>query len=381
MFNVRLVSHYYLICSDKVSFFLKKTLTIFTFVAKALIFTMKILVTGGVGFIGSHTVIELFNAGFEPIIIDTLENSNLNVLSGLERIAGKKFTFYHGDCRDKTLLREIFGVHTPEAVIHFAAYKAVGESVEQPLKYYDNNVNALLSVLDVMLDFQCNTIVFSSSCTVYGQPQENPVCEGAVVGNANSPYGYSKVICERILNDLANTDTNISSVLLRYFNPVGAHPSALIGELPNGVPNNLIPYITQTGAGIRQRLTIHGNDYNTKDGTCIRDFIHVVDLAKAHVKALEWKLNAKVKTEVFNLGQGIGNSVLEVVQAFEKVTGLNLPYVIGPRRAGDVEQIWADVTKANEVLQWKTERTIEDALRDAWKWQTALVQREGTSKS
>lgn len=342
---------------------------------------MKILVTGGMGFIGSHTVIELFNAGFEPIIIDTLENSNLKVLSGLERISGKKFTFYHGDCRDKVVLNEIFDKHRPEAVIHFAAYKAVGESVEQPMRYYDNNINALLAVLEAMSAFQCNKLIFSSSCTVYGQPDQNPVSEQATVGNANSPYGYSKVICERILSDLAHTQTNISSVLLRYFNPVGAHPSAFIGELPNGIPNNLIPYITQTGAGIRESLTIHGNDYNTFDGTCIRDFIHVVDLATAHVKALEWALKENKKIEVFNLGQGKGNSVLEVVHAFEKVSGVKLPYSIGPRRAGDVEQIWADVSKANALLKWKTEKNIEDALRDAWKWQNALAHSTEMTKS
>lgn len=337
---------------------------------------MKILVTGGMGFIGSHTVIELFNAGFEPIIIDTLENSNADVLVGLERIAGKRFPFYKGDCRDSQLLREIFAEHKPNAVIHFAAYKAVGESVEQPLKYYHNNINALLTVLEVMAEFDCRHIVFSSSCTVYGQPSMNPVSEAALTGAASSPYGYSKVVCERILQDYVQANENISAVLLRYFNPVGAHPSAEIGELPNGVPNNLIPYITQTGAGIRKQLTIHGNDYNTPDGTCIRDFIHVVDLAIAHVRALEWMLKNKVHTEIFNLGQGQGNSVLEMVKTFEAVTGETLPYIIGPRRAGDVEQIWADVSKATTMLGWKTERTIEDALKDAWKWQLRLSEKQ-----
>lgn len=336
---------------------------------------MEILVTGGTGFIGSHTVIELYNAGFTPVILDSLENSNRDVLEGIREIAGAMPSFYQGDCRDRSLLGNIFGNHRIKAVIHFAAYKAVGESVEKPLRYYDNNVLSLISVLDIMQEFGCEAIVFSSSCTVYGQPQVNPVNESAADYLAASPYGYSKVVCERILRDLSTSGASVRSVLLRYFNPVGAHPSSKIGELPNGVPNNLVPYITQTGAGIRPKLIIHGNDYDTPDGTCIRDFIHVVDLAKAHVQALRWMTKNPVKLEVFNLGQGKGNSVMEVVKAFEEVSGKKLPFETGPRRAGDVEQIWADVAKATHVLNWKTELSIYDALRDAWNWQQVLNER------
>jgi UDP-glucose 4-epimerase len=336
---------------------------------------MKILVTGGAGFIGSHTVLELANAGFEPILVDNFANSDRNVLTNLRIIAGRDFTFYEGDCNSVAFLNQIFTEHPDiEGVIHFAADKAVGESVQHPLKYYRNNVGSLVSLLDVMLEKGVKNLVFSSSCTVYGQPEILPVTEETPIVKAESPYGNTKQICEEVLVDTVKSGVNLKAIALRYFNPIGAHPSALIGELPLGVPNNLIPYVTQTAAGIRPLLRVFGNDYNTPDGTCIRDFIHVVDLAKAHVAAL--KLLAKTTEnnhfDKFNIGTGNGNSVKEVVDTFIAVTGENLPYEFAPRRSGDVEQIYANVDKATHVLGWKAEIGLAQSLADAWRWQQQL---------
>lgn len=332
---------------------------------------MKILVTGGTGFIGSHTVVELTNAGFEPVILDNLSNSNRAVLDGIRHILGKVPKFYEVDCRNEIALAEVFQNERPDAIIHFAAFKAVGESVEKPLEYYDNNVGAMITLLKVMRKFNVKNFVFSSSCTVYGQPDHLPVTELSPDANAASPYGYTKVMCEQIIRDSSKV-CGLNTAILRYFNPIGAHASGHIGELPNGVPNNLVPFITQTAIGKREKLTVFGDDYNTSDGTCIRDFIHVVDLAKAHVAALNWLVKNDNQLEIFNLGQGKGNTVLEVVKAFVKVSGQNLNYEIGPRRAGDVEQIWADVQKSEKMLQWKTQLTIEDGLKDAWNWELKL---------
>jgi UDP-glucose 4-epimerase len=332
----------------------------------------KIIVTGGAGYIGSHTVVELVQAGYTPVIVDDFSNSNQRVLQNIRQIVGIEISCHAVNCADKEAMRAIFQLEQPAGIIHFAAYKAVGESVEQPLRYYRNNLDSTLVLLELMEEFNVKHFVFSSSCTVYGEPDQNPVTEEAEQKEATSPYGYSKQVCERIVRDYIAVHPSHSACLLRYFNPTGAHPSGLIGELPNGVPNNLVPYITQTAAGIREKLTIHGNDYNTPDGTCIRDFIHVVDLAKAHVSALQWCMSKVGACEAFNLGQGRGNSVLEAVHTFVKVSGVDLTYVIGPRRTGDVEQVWANADKAARELNWKTELSLEDALRDAWKWQMQL---------
>jgi len=332
----------------------------------------KVLVTGGAGYIGSHTVIELLNHGFIPVIVDDFSNSDKRVLKGLEEILGFTPPVYRCDCTNKTELKKVFEAEMPDAVIHFAAFKAVGESTVQPIRYYRNNIDSLLCVLEIMQEFSVNELVFSSSCTVYGQPETLPVREVCEQKPATSPYGYTKQVCERILLDATSANPTLRCALLRYFNPIGAHPSGLIGELPYGVPNNLVPYITQTAAGIREKLIIHGNDYNTPDGTCVRDYIHVCDLANAHVKALEW-LDKKVSAcEAFNLGQGTGNSVKEVIDTFVRVNQTSVKVEIGPRRAGDVEQVWADASKALENLHWKTERSLADALKDAWKWQKQL---------
>ena len=332
----------------------------------------KVLVTGGAGYIGSHTVIELLNHGFIPVIVDDFSNSDKRVLRGLEEILGFAPSLYRCDCTDKAALKRVFETEMPDAVIHFAAFKAVGESTEQPVRYYRNNIDSLLCVLELMQEFNVSELVFSSSCTVYGQPDTLPVHEECEQKPATSPYGYSKQVCERILTDTTAANPTLRCALLRYFNPIGAHPSGLIGELPYGVPNNLVPYITQTAAGIREKLIIHGNDYATPDGSCIRDYIHVCDLANAHVKALEW-LDTKVSAcEAFNLGQGKGNSVKEVVDTFVRVNATPVKVEIGPRRAGDVEQVWADASKASSLLQWKTERTLAESLKDAWKWQKQL---------
>jgi UDP-glucose 4-epimerase len=335
----------------------------------------KIIVTGGAGFIGSHTVVELLKAGFEPIIVDNFINSHHSVIQGLQKITGRITKHYEVDCNDKEAFSKVFEIEKKiSGVIHFAAYKAVGESVQNPLKYYYNNLNSLIVLLEVMQKYKTKNLVFSSSCTVYGQPDKLPVNEETPVLKANSPYGNTKQICEEILQDATISGIPVRTISLRYFNPVGAHPTAHIGELPIGTPNNLVPYITQTAAGLRSKLTVFGGDYNTKDGTCVRDFIHVVDLANAHVKAFELlaKQNADSYYEVFNVGTGAGNTVLEVIGAFEKVSGQKLNYAIGPRRDGDVEQIYAEVKKAEEILKWKAELSLEDSLRDAWRWQKTL---------
>lgn len=335
---------------------------------------MKIVVTGGLGFIGSHTVVELQNEGFDVIAIDNLSNSSLEVLDGIERITGKKPVFENIDLREKAAVQDFFKKNNDVAgVIHFAASKAVGESVENPLLYYENNINALVYVLQEITKLPQANFIFSSSCTVYGQAEKMPIKEDASVQPAMSPYGNTKQIGEEIIYDVAKV-TNLNSVLLRYFNPIGAHPSAEIGELPLGVPQNLVPFITQTALGLRTELAVFGNDYPTPDGTCIRDYIHVVDLAQAHVIALQRLLNKgnKENVEIFNLGTGTGSSVLEVITAFEKVSGQKLPYRIVPRRSGDVITAFANTDKANNVLGWKAKLTMEDALESAWKWEQKI---------
>lgn len=332
---------------------------------------MKVVVTGGLGFIGSHTVTELQNEGFEVVIVDDLSNSSIEVLEGIEAITGRSPEFEQLDLRDKNAVQDFFTRHNDvTGVIHFAASKAVGESVENPLLYYENNINALVYLLQQLQQKPEAHFIFSSSCTVYGQAEKMPITENAPIQVAMSPYGNTKQIGEEIVHDVAKV-SDISAILLRYFNPVGAHESANIGELPIGVPQNLIPFITQTAIGLREKLSVFGNDYPTPDGTCIRDYIHVVDLAKAHVTALK-RLIAKKnadKVEVFNLGTGKGNSVLEVIHAFEKVSGEKLNYEIVGRRDGDITQAYADTTKANNILGWKAGLTLEDALTSAWKWE------------
>jgi UDP-glucose 4-epimerase len=326
-----------------------------------------ILVTGGLGFIGSHTVVCLQQAGFNPVILDNLSNSDLSILQGIEKITGVSPAFFKGDVNDNTAIETIFSEFKIEAVIHFAALKAVGESVEKPLEYYHNNVSGIITLLEAMKKFEVAKIVFSSSCTVYGQPLVIPVTENESIKPANSPYGATKQMCETILRDNDWCQTQC----LRYFNPVGAHPSGFIGELPLGVPNNLVPYITQTAAGMRGELTVNGNDYPTPDGTCIRDYIHVMDLAEAHIAALNRMLNNATSDyfEVFNIGTGIGYSVLDVIRSFEKVNQLSISYKIGPRRAGDVTEVWADCSHVNRVLGWKALYSLDEMMKDAWRWQ------------
>ena len=332
----------------------------------------NIIVTGGAGYIGSHTVVELVKQGYQPIIIDNFSNSERSVLEGLEELTGKPLICHEGDCNDEKFMRSVFNQHKPSGAIHFAAFKAVGESVEKPLAYYENNIGSLLVLLKLIKEFSVENLVFSSSCTVYGQPDQLPVTETSPIKDAESPYGYTKQVSERIIKDSVVANPLLSAIALRYFNPIGAHPSGLIGELPIGVPNNLIPFVTQTAAGLRERLMIYGDDYNTADGTCIRDYIHVVDLAKAHVKALDFLDNKSNLYEAINIGTGTGSSVMEVVKAFEQVADQPLNYEIGPRRAGDVEQVFAAVDYASETLNWKAELNLEDALRDAWNWQINL---------
>lgn len=334
----------------------------------------KILVTGGAGFIGSHTVVELQKAGYEPIIVDNLYNSSVNVIDNIAKITGVKPAFEKIDCCDLSALECVFNKYEGiEAIIHFAAYKAVGESTEKPREYYRNNLVSLLNLLDLMPKYGVRGIVFSSSCTVYGQPKQVPVNENSPILPANCPYGNTKQICEEIIRDTVAAGVPIKSILLRYFNPIGAHPSSLIGELPIGVPLNLVPYITQTAIGIREQLNVFGDDYNTRDGSCIRDYIDVVDLAKAHVLAITRILEKDAdKVEVFNLGTGNGVSVLELVHSFENATGVKLNYKIAPRRAGDVEQVYADCAKANVILGWKAEVPLEETLLNAWNWQKKL---------
>lgn len=332
---------------------------------------MKILVTGGLGFIGSHTVVELQNEGFEVVVIDDLSNSSVNVLEGIAAITGKRPDFEQIDLREKAAVKQFFKKYSGiRGVIHFAASKAVGESVQDPLHYYENNISPLVYLLQELQQRPEAHFIFSSSCTVYGQAEKMPLTEDAPVQLPMSPYGNTKQIGEEIIKDVAKV-SGINAVLLRYFNPVGAHPSANIGELPLGVPLNLVPFITQTAAGVRGRLSVYGSDYDTPDGTCIRDYIHVVDLAKAHVMALQRLMDKKntEKVEVFNLGTGAGNSVLEVIKAFESVTGQKLNYQIVDRRPGDVTQAYADTKKANEVLGWKAGLSLQEALASAWKWE------------
>lgn len=338
----------------------------------------KILITGGAGYIGSHTAVELLKAGIEPIILDDLSNSNAEVLERLKEITGKVLTFYQGDCNDRSILDQIAKAHQIAGVIHFAAFKAVGESTELPLKYYQNNVGSLVTLLAFMAENKIPDLVFSSSCTVYGQPDVLPVTEATPRKDAESPYGNTKKICEDILVDYVKSKAGVRVIALRYFNPVGAHPSGKIGELPIGKPNNLVPFITQTAAGIRKKLTIFGDDYDTADGSCVRDFIHVMDLADAHVKAFTY-LNDKNSDfyDVFNVGTGNGNTVLEVIRTFEEVNRVKLNYEIGPRRPGDVVKIWADTKKINSVLGWTPSKTLEDSMRDSWNWEKSLTQSKG----
>ncbi len=332
----------------------------------------QILVTGGTGYIGSHTVVELQNAGFEVVIVDNLSNSKIEVVDAIEKISGKKPSFINIDLADSKATDVFFDQHKGiDAIIHFAAYKAVGESVQKPLAYYHNNLNSLMNLLSNMKKHKIEHLVFSSSCTVYGQPDQLPVTEQTPRKPAESPYGNTKAICEDIMNDFCQVNKSINCIALRYFNPIGAHPSALIGELPLGVPNNLVPFITQTAAGLRKELSIFGDDYNTPDGTAIRDYINVVDLADAHVVAINRLLNNKQKQnyEFFNIGTGNGVSVMELVQSFIKVTGIALPYKITSRRAGDIEKIWADTSFANKELGWEAKKTIDETLLSAWNWE------------
>jgi UDP-glucose 4-epimerase len=335
----------------------------------------KNLVTGGTGYIGSHTAVELQNSGYEVVIVDNLSNSSIDVLEGIAAITGKKPTFEKADCSDKQALSDVFKKHPGiEAIIHFAASKAVGESVEKPLLYYKNNLVSVLNILELMGEQNVYNLVFSSSCTVYGQPDVLPVTEDAPVKPATSPYGNTKQIAEEIIKDTVYADKRLKCIALRYFNPVGAHPSAAIGELPNGVPNNLIPFVTQTAIGIRECLRVFGDDYNTPDGSAIRDYIWVVDLAKAHVIAIERLLKNKNKqgVEFFNLGTGKGLSVLEVLNVFEKATGVKVNKTIVSRREGDVEKVWADPAFANRELGWKADTSTEEMLKTAWEWEKQL---------
>ena len=335
---------------------------------------MKILVTGGLGFIGSHTVVELQNQGFEVIIIDNLSNSSEKVLDGIKAITGINTTFENLDLRDKLKVQDFFKRNQDiSGVIHFAASKAVGESVENPLLYYENNINTLVYLLQELQQLPEANFIFSSSCTVYGQAEKMPINENASIQTAMSPYGNTKQIGEEIITDTAKV-TAINAILLRYFNPIGAHSSVEIGELPLGVPQNLVPFITQTGFGLRKELSVYGDDYPTPDGTAVRDYIHVVDLAKAHVTAMQRLLNKKNldKVETFNLGTGTGSSVLEVINAFEKVSGRKLPYKIVGRREGDITSAYANTDKANNVLGWKAQSTLEEAMESAWKWEQKI---------
>ncbi|PRY85171.1 UDP-glucose 4-epimerase GalE [Mongoliibacter ruber] len=336
----------------------------------------NILITGGAGYIGSHTAVELVKAGFEPIILDNFSNSEKSVLDGLKQILGRELICYDEDCNDRGAVAKIFEKHQLSGVIHFAAYKAVGESTQVPLNYYRNNVDSLLVILDCMAKYGVKDLVFSSSCTVYGQPDTLPVTENTPRKEAESPYGNTKKICEDILRDYVKSGADTRIISLRYFNPVGAHPTSAIGELPLGTPNNLVPFITQTAAGIREKLTVFGDDYDTADGSCVRDYIHVVDLADAHVKSLAFLAQkAGNLYDIFNVGTGKGNTVLEVINTFEQVAGKKLNYTIGKRRPGDVEKVWADTGKITEVLGWQPQFTLEDSLRDSWNWQLKLVEK------
>lgn len=329
---------------------------------------MQVLLTGGTGFIGSHTAVELLNAGHEVVIVDDLSNSSASVVDRIEKITGKRPKFYEADVADFNQTEKAFAENKIDAVIHFAGFKAVGESVAKPVMYYRNNIDTTLTILELMEKYGTANIVFSSSATVYGDPDFSPIPETAVAGRCASPYGRTKYFIEHILADTATADENVSVVLLRYFNPIGAHPSGLIGEKPNGIPNNLMPYITQTAAGIREKLSVFGDDYPTRDGTGVRDYIHVVDLAKGHVAAVNYAAKNK-GTEIFNLGTGKGSSVFEIIHAFEEANDIKIPYEIAPRRYGDVPEYFAGTDKAEKLLKWKAELTLTDMCRDSWNWQ------------
>ncbi len=337
-----------------------------------------ILVTGGAGYIGSHTVVELQQQGHDVVIVDDLSNSHINVIDNIEKITGKKPRFEQLNLADNVKVTAFFANNHVDAVIHFAAHKYVGESIREPLRYYYNNFVSTLNVLQAMEKHGIQNFVFSSSCTVYGQADTLPVTEQSPIKPAECSYGNTKQVIEEILRDICHAKSSLQVISLRYFNPIGAHNSALIGELPLGVPQNLVPYITQTAIGIRDFLQVFGNDYNTKDGTCLRDYIHVEDLAKAHIAALDRMLNKKMKAnyEVFNVGTGTPSSVLEVIQSFEKVSGIQLPYKIVGRREGDIEKVWADTTYANAVLEWKAESALDDMMRSAWNWEKALKEQD-----
>lgn len=336
---------------------------------------MNILVTGGAGFIGSHTVVSLVEAGFNPVIVDDFSNSEPSVLAGLKAILGRDIPCHALDCNNYTAMRQLLREEKISGVIHFAAFKAVGESMEEPLAYYRNNLGSLISLLDAMLAEGIPNLIFSSSCTVYGEPDHAPVTEETPVKPANSVYGNTKQIGEEILRDVAAAKP-LKVISLRYFNPVGAHPSAQLGELPRGIPSNLVPYVTQTAAGLRKSLTIFGKDYPTPDGTCIRDYIHVMDLAEAHVAALHFVIKNQAPKDyaTFNIGSGTGNTVLELVKTFEEVSGTPLSYTFGPRRPGDVVAVWANAEKARQLLGWQTRRSLREALADAWRWEQKLAQ-------
>ena len=337
-----------------------------------------ILVTGGTGFIGSHTTVELQNAGYEVVIVDNLSNSQADVVDGIEKITGIRPAFEKVDLRDFAATEAVFQKYPSiSGIIHFAASKAVGESVEKPLMYYRNNIISLVNLLELMPKYDVKGIIFSSSCTVYGQPDVLPVTEESPIKKAESPYGNTKQINEEIIQDTVRSGSPIKSIILRYFNPIGSHPTAIIGEMPNGVPQNLIPYLTQTAIGIRPQLNVFGDDYDTPDGSCIRDYIYVVDLAKAHVAAMARIMENQIEepVEVYNIGTGKGTSVLELIHAFEKSTGVKLNYKIAGRRAGDIEKVWGNVDKANQKLGWRADTPLEDVLATAWKWQLALRER------
>ena len=327
-----------------------------------------ILLTGGAGYIGSHTAVELINASYDVVVADDLSNSEESVVERIGRITGKTPAFRRIDVADRAALEKLFSDFDITAVVHFAGFKAVGESVAEPLKYYRNNLDTALTLLETMQKFGCKKVVFSSSATVYGVDNPSPYVEDMPEGRCSNPYGWTKFMVERVMEDAAAADPEMSVVLLRYFNPIGAHESGLIGEKPNGIPNNLMPYITQVAAGIRERLSVFGNDYDTPDGTGVRDYIHVVDLARGHVKALEYA-GSHTGTEKINLGTGRGQSVLEVVNAFERATGVKIPYVFAPRRAGDLASYYADASKAERVLGWRAEKTLDDMCRDSWRWE------------
>jgi UDP-glucose 4-epimerase len=335
---------------------------------------MKILVTGGAGFIGSHTVVELHEAGFEVVILDNFSNSEISVIKGIEQILKVPIKFYNEDCNNSEVLQKIIEVEKIDGIIHFAAFKAVNESIQEPLKYYHNNVSSIITILETMIKTGVKNLVFSSSCTVYGQPSKIPVTELTPRKPATSPYGNTKSICEDIISDTVISKASIKAVSLRYFNPIGAHDSGLIGELPMGTPNNLVPFLTQTAIGRHEKLTIFGNDYDTSDGTCVRDFIHVMDLAKAHVASLLYLNNLSEPNyyDVFNIGTGQGNTVLELIKTFEKVNKIELNYTIGERRDGDIGKIFGNVDKAKNKLGWQAIKSLDQSLRDAWKWQNCL---------